>query len=222
MLSSKIENAHWAQKTTATHCGIWETETTRNFMLWLFLNNHNALWHVKICHEAKVVSWLLEEMTTSSESSGLTSVQCVTSFFNAICGSYSQDSEGFELKVTCNLRVKEESNQHWARRCKIWSGTSSKMVSLSNSRLPAVDIGTNVVVRVPDLHRGRLAPQKRPSSRRWCQLFWALSVGHEGRPTWAAVCSQWIHNCWQQLHQGTWRALKFTISSVSLNDNFWK
>ena len=31
------------------------------------------------------------------------------------------------------------------------------MVSLSNSRLPAVDIGTNVVVRVPDLDRGRLA-----------------------------------------------------------------
>jgi len=31
------------------------------------------------------------------------------------------------------------------------------MVSLSNSRLPAVDIGTNVVVREPDLDRGRLA-----------------------------------------------------------------
>jgi hypothetical protein len=33
------------------------------------------------------------------------------------------------------------------------------MVSLSNSRLPAVDIGTNVVVRVPDLDQGRLAPR---------------------------------------------------------------
>jgi hypothetical protein len=32
-----------------------------------------------------------------------------------------------------------------------------KMVSLSNSRLPAVDIGANVVVRVPDLDRGSLA-----------------------------------------------------------------
>ena len=30
------------------------------------------------------------------------------------------------------------------------------MVSLSKSRLPAVDIGTNVVVRVSDLDRGRL------------------------------------------------------------------
>ena len=34
-----------------------------------------------------------------------------------------------------------------------------KMASLSNSRLPAVDVGTNVVVRVPDLVRGRLAPR---------------------------------------------------------------
>jgi len=33
------------------------------------------------------------------------------------------------------------------------------MVSLSNSRLSAVDIGTNVVIRVPDLDRGRLAPR---------------------------------------------------------------
>jgi len=33
------------------------------------------------------------------------------------------------------------------------------MVSLSNSGLPVVDIGTNVVVRVPDLVRGRLAPR---------------------------------------------------------------
>jgi hypothetical protein len=31
------------------------------------------------------------------------------------------------------------------------------MVSLCNSKLPAVDIGTNLVVRVPDLDRGRLA-----------------------------------------------------------------
>ena len=35
-------------------------------MLWLFLNNRNTLWHVKICHDAKVVLWLLKEMTTTS------------------------------------------------------------------------------------------------------------------------------------------------------------
>ena len=33
------------------------------------------------------------------------------------------------------------------------------MVSVSNSRLPAVDIGTHVVIRVPDRDRGRLAPK---------------------------------------------------------------
>jgi len=33
------------------------------------------------------------------------------------------------------------------------------MVSLSNLRLPAVDIRANAVVRVPDLDRGRLAPR---------------------------------------------------------------
>jgi len=43
------------KKTTTTRCGIRETGTTRNILLWLFLNNHNALWHVKICHDAKVV-----------------------------------------------------------------------------------------------------------------------------------------------------------------------
>jgi len=40
MLSSKIENAHWAKKTTTTRCSITETSTTRNFVSWLFLNNH--------------------------------------------------------------------------------------------------------------------------------------------------------------------------------------
>jgi len=66
MLSSKIENAQWAEKTTTTRCGIRETAATPNFMLWLFLNNRKSLWHVKICNDAKVVSWLLKEMTTTS------------------------------------------------------------------------------------------------------------------------------------------------------------
>jgi len=66
VLISKIENAHCAEKKTTTRCGITETATTRNFVLWLFLNNRNALWHVKICHDAKIVLWLLKEMTTTS------------------------------------------------------------------------------------------------------------------------------------------------------------
>ena len=36
---------------------------------------------------------------------------------------------------------------------------AEKMVSLSHSRLPAVPIGTNVVVRVSAVDRGRLAPR---------------------------------------------------------------
>jgi len=66
MLSSKIKNAHCSEKMTTKCCGIREIATTRNFVLWLFLNNRNAFWHVKICHDVKVVLWLLKEMTTSS------------------------------------------------------------------------------------------------------------------------------------------------------------
>ena len=36
MLGSKIENAHWAEKTTTTRRGIRETAITRNIVLWLF------------------------------------------------------------------------------------------------------------------------------------------------------------------------------------------
>jgi len=61
-----MENAHRAEKTTTTRRGVRERATTRNFVLWLFLNKRNALWHVKICLDAKVVLWLLKEMTTTS------------------------------------------------------------------------------------------------------------------------------------------------------------
>ena len=64
MLRSKIENANWAEKTTTTRCGIRETSITRNVVLWLFSNNH-MLWHLKVCHDAKVVSWLLKGMLRS-------------------------------------------------------------------------------------------------------------------------------------------------------------
>ena len=66
----------------------------------------------------------------------------------------------FGLKVTCNFCVKK--NQISIEREGTKSGQeqqAQKIVSLSNLRLPAIDIGTNVVVRVPDLDRGRLAPR---------------------------------------------------------------
>ena len=81
-------------------------------------------------------------------------------FGSGRCGSYSEDSEGFGLKVTCSLRVRKNGINIEQEGAK--SGQEQqvqKMVSLSNSKLPAVDIGTNVVVRVSDLDRGRLAPR---------------------------------------------------------------
>jgi len=41
------------KKTTTTRCGIRETATTRNCVLWLILNNNNALWHERKNHNAK-------------------------------------------------------------------------------------------------------------------------------------------------------------------------
>ena len=62
---------------------IWETATTRNFMLWLFLNNRNTLWHVTICRDAKVVSWLLKKMTTTiSDFMKIPQVVVVVTFYS--------------------------------------------------------------------------------------------------------------------------------------------
>jgi hypothetical protein len=86
------------------------------------------------------------------ESSGSHKCSVCDQFVHVVCGVYSEESEGFGLKVTCNLSVRK--NRINSEREGAKSGQEKqvqKMVSLSNSRLPAVDIGTNVVVRVPDL-----------------------------------------------------------------------
>ena len=41
------------KKKTTTRSGIRETATTRNVVLWLFFNNHNAFWHYRNSHNAK-------------------------------------------------------------------------------------------------------------------------------------------------------------------------
>ena len=94
------------------------------------------------------------------ESSGDHKCSVCDQSVHAICGSYSEDSDGFRLKVTCNLCVRKNwiKIEREGAKCG-QEQQAQKMVSLSNSRLPAVDIGTNVVVRVPDLDRGRLAPR---------------------------------------------------------------
>jgi len=94
------------------------------------------------------------------ESPGAHKCSVCDQFVHAICGSYSEDSEGFGLRVTCNLCVRK--NRINIEREGAKSGQeqqAQKMVFVSNSRLPSVDIGTHVVVSVPDLDRGRLVPR---------------------------------------------------------------
>jgi len=97
-------------KTTTTRCGIRETATTRNFVLRLFLNNRNELWHVKICHDAEVVSWLLKKWPQRVRKWKLWKLQW--------------RQWGFQTESHLQPLCKEESNQHWAWRRKIWSGTT--------------------------------------------------------------------------------------------------
>ena len=98
-------------------------------------------------------------MICEKESSGAHKCSVCDQFVHAICGSYSEDSEGFRLQVTCNFRVRKNQINIERGGAKSSQEQAQEMVSLSNSRLPAVDIGTNVVVRVPDVDRGRLAPR---------------------------------------------------------------
>jgi hypothetical protein len=75
-------------------------------------------------------------------------------FFHAVYGSYRVDSKGFGQNVTCNLCVRKNRFNIQREGAKFGQKQEAhKMVSLSNSRHPAVDIGTNVVVRVPDVVR---------------------------------------------------------------------
>jgi hypothetical protein len=67
-------------------------------------------------------------------------------FVHAICGSHSEDSEGFGLNVTSNLCVRKNRINIEREGTKSGQEQAQKMVSLSNSRIPAVDIGTNAVV----------------------------------------------------------------------------
>ena len=125
---------------------------------------------------------------------------------------------GFRAESHLQPLCKEESNQYSARRCKIRSGTtSSKNLFFSPTRdFQQLILGQKRCGQGAWLWSRTSSPQKCPRSRRWCQIFWALSVRHQGRLTLAALCSQWIHNCWQQLHGGTWCALQFTLQSASL------
>ena len=78
-------------------------------------------------------------------------------FVHIICGGYSKDCEGFEEKMACDLCVRKNriNNERIVTKCS-QEQEVQKMVSLSNSRLPPLYNGTNVVVRMPDVDWGRL------------------------------------------------------------------
>ena len=99
-------------------------------------------------------------MICEKESSGAHTCSLRDKSVHAICGNYSEDSEGFGLKVACNLCIgKNRINVEQEGAKSGQEQQAQKIVSLSTSRLPAVDTGTNVVVRVPGLDRGRLVPR---------------------------------------------------------------
>ena len=54
---------------------------------------------------------------------------------------------------------KEESNQHWARRCKIWSGTSSKNGFSFQLKTSSSLYWNKCCDQGPDLDRGHLSPR---------------------------------------------------------------
>ena len=101
-------------------------------------------------------------MICEKETSGAQKCSVCDRFVHAVCGSCFEDSEDFGLKVTCNLCARK--NRINIERKGAKSGQEQQVkkkngFSLSNSRFPPVDTGTNVVVRVPELDGGRLAPR---------------------------------------------------------------
>jgi hypothetical protein len=104
---------------------------------------------VKKKHDKKVYC-----MICMKELSGAHKCSVCDQFFNVVCGGYREDSEYFGKNVTCNFCIRKNRTNIQREGAK--SGQKQqvyKMVSLSNSRLPAVDNGTIVVVRVPDVDR---------------------------------------------------------------------
>jgi hypothetical protein len=101
---------------------------------------------------------------------------------------------GFRTESHFQPLCKEESNQHWPRRYKIWSEITSSKNGFSLQLKSSTSWYWDKRCGQGAWPWSRTSsPQKSPSSCRWCQLFWSVSVG-----IWAGVSSQWIHNCWQQ------------------------
>lgn len=77
-------------------------------------------------------------------------------YVHEICGSLDECTQHF----TCNRCIRKDRIITVREVAKIGlQKQAEQMVSLSNSKLAPVDIGKSVVVRVPDVDRGRLAPR---------------------------------------------------------------
>ena len=127
------------------------------------------------------------------------------------CGNYTEYSEGFGLKVTCNLCVRKnwidfEYVQNLVRNKKL-----KKMVSLSNSRLNSSWRWDRRCGRGAWPSSRTSSPQKCPSSRRWCQLFFLRFMCWAWRKVYLSGCmlavnSQLLttassrHTMWPQVH----------------------
>lgn len=80
-------------------------------------------------------------------------------YVHVICGE-SNENEGFGANVTCKLCFRKNSINVERECAKLGlQEQANKMVSLSNLKFPCVEIGTNVLVRVPEVDRGRAAPR---------------------------------------------------------------
>lgn len=99
--------------------------------------------------------------TCNLESSGAHKCYICGLNVHVTCGeALSDEEEGYGSKVRCSLcsRKKHVSD----RRIDAAKGLQKQaeaMIALSNSTFPPVSIGANVVVRVPDVDRGRVAPR---------------------------------------------------------------
>lgn len=92
------------------------------------------------------------------ESSGAHKCSECDNFVHAICGKST--SEGFGQAIVCNICDRKTSIRTGQNNAKNnLKKQAEKMLALSNSKFPPAEIGTSVVVRVPDVDRGRLAPR---------------------------------------------------------------
>ncbi|XP_050303513.1 SCAN domain-containing protein 3-like [Anthonomus grandis grandis] len=86
------------------------------------------------------------------------SVCCLS--IHIICGKAKKGNGGGEQSIICNRCLRNENISNVRVEAKGGlEKQAEKMIALSNSKLPPIDVGKTVIIRVPDVDRGRLAPR---------------------------------------------------------------